>query len=173
MESVTLNHAEANLRFGETLQLTATLLPDDATERTVTWASSDAGVATVDENGLVTAVATGTAVITATTVNALKADCVIKVVNSEYSGATDVYGDDGHGNMVIRHVPGGIEIEGTNRFETAIDIFNVNGISIRHYDVDGGEQFREKIGKVSLTGGIYIVRAISRNYYFSQKIKVN
>ncbi len=173
VESVTLNHAEANLRFGETLQLTATLLPDDATERTVTWASSDAGVATVDENGLVTAVATGTAVITATTVNALKADCVIKVVNSEYSGATDVYGDDGHGNMVIRHVPGGIEIEGTNRFETAIDIFNVNGISIRHYDVDGGEQFREKIGKVSLTGGIYIVRAISRNYYFSQKIKVN
>lgn len=174
VESITLNHAEATLESGETLQLTATLLPEDATERLLDWSSSDKRVATVDENGLVTAVSSGTTVITATTDETfLKASCIITVIDSGHSGAEDIYSDENGGKLMIKHVPSGIEIEGTNRFETAIDIFTANGILLRHYDVDGGDQFSEKIGKVSLTGGIYIVRAISRNYYFSQKIKVN
>ena len=52
---------------GETLQLTATVTPDNAANKNVTWTSSDSKVATVDENGLVTAVANGTAIITVTT----------------------------------------------------------------------------------------------------------
>ena len=52
---------------GETVQLTATVTPDNAANKKVTWTSSDSKVATVDENGLVTAVANGTAIITVTT----------------------------------------------------------------------------------------------------------
>lgn len=52
---------------GSTGELTATILPENATNQTVYWTSSDEGVATVDENGLVSAVAPGTTDITATT----------------------------------------------------------------------------------------------------------
>ena len=65
---VTLNQTEATLTSkGSTTQLTATVEPGDAVNKNVTWTSSDPGVATVDANGLVTAVANGTVTITVTT----------------------------------------------------------------------------------------------------------
>lgn len=51
----------------ETLQLTATVLPENASNKKVTYSTSDRTVATVDENGLVTAISAGTVVITVTT----------------------------------------------------------------------------------------------------------
>ena len=80
--SIELNQLNAEVTEGGTLQLTATVFPEDATDRTVTWASSDASVAMVDENGLVTAVAHGTATITATTNDGsdLNASCNVTVL---------------------------------------------------------------------------------------------
>ena len=66
---VTLSQTQASLYYNRTpntLTLTATVAPDNATNRAVTWASSNPSVAKV-ENGVVTALACGTAVITATT----------------------------------------------------------------------------------------------------------
>ena len=65
--SITLNKPTTTLNVGttETLKVDA-FAPDDATDKSVTWSSDKDAVATVDENGLVTAVAVGTAVITAT-----------------------------------------------------------------------------------------------------------
>ena len=63
---VSLDKTELSLTVGGTETLTATVAPDNATDKTVTWTSSNPSVATV-ENGVVTAVAPGTAVITATT----------------------------------------------------------------------------------------------------------
>ncbi len=79
--SLTLNETAAEVTAGETLQLTATVLPENATDRTVTWTSSDPAVANVDATGLVTAVAAGTATITATTNDgsALTAICEVTV----------------------------------------------------------------------------------------------
>ena len=51
---------------GSTLQLTATVYPDDATFQTVTWSSQDESIATVDSDGLVTGVSPGTVTIVAT-----------------------------------------------------------------------------------------------------------
>ncbi|SMD32771.1 Por secretion system C-terminal sorting domain-containing protein [Reichenbachiella faecimaris] len=65
---VTLSEAAVNLTIPNTHQLTATVLPTTATNQNVTWSSDDAA-ATVDANGLVTAVSSGTATITATTVD--------------------------------------------------------------------------------------------------------
>ena len=56
-----------------TSQLTATVTPDTVTDKTVTWSSSNTAVATVNANGLVTAVAQGTATITATS----RADSIV------------------------------------------------------------------------------------------------
>lgn len=64
---VTLSQDKADLtKAGETLQLTATVKPSYADNKTITWTSSDEKVATVDKDGKVTAVANGTATITAT-----------------------------------------------------------------------------------------------------------
>lgn len=64
VESVTLNKTEITLEIGGTETLTATVLPENASDKTVTWETSDANVATV-ANGVVTAVAKGEATITA------------------------------------------------------------------------------------------------------------
>jgi len=62
---VTLNKISTEIIVGNNETLTATVAPDDATDKTVTWTTSDESIATVDENGKVTAVAEGTATITA------------------------------------------------------------------------------------------------------------
>jgi uncharacterized protein (TIGR02145 family) len=62
---ITLNKDNLELMLGEFETLTATVLPDSATNKTVTWSSNSAS-ATVDANGTVTAVSAGSAIITAT-----------------------------------------------------------------------------------------------------------
>lgn len=66
--SVNLNSTTLTLAGGDTYQLKATVDPWDV-EQDVTWESSDPAIATVDENGLVTGIGQGEAVITATSVN--------------------------------------------------------------------------------------------------------
>lgn len=66
-EGVAISQAEARLEPGETLQLAANVKPENAKNTKVEWASSDSAIADVDENGLVTPVANGVAVITVTT----------------------------------------------------------------------------------------------------------
>lgn len=81
--SITLNYNEASMLVGDTLQLTATVLPDNATDKSITWSSSDAGAASVSSTGLVTALEQGDATITAVAngnPNA-KATCVIQLAH--------------------------------------------------------------------------------------------
>ena len=83
---VTLSQNEAHLYYNRTpntLTLTATVAPDNATDKTVTWTSSNPSVATV-ENGVVTAVACGTAVITATAADGSGASASCTVTVSSY-----------------------------------------------------------------------------------------
>ncbi len=77
-ESVVLSQIEITMRIGQSGTLTATVLPDDTTDKTVMWESSDTGVADVDSNGIVTAYAIGTATITATCGDA-SATCIVTV----------------------------------------------------------------------------------------------
>jgi hypothetical protein len=80
VKSVTLNQSSAHIDVAKTLQLTASVLPLNALNQTVTWSSSDAEVATVNENGLVTGLKFGEVVITATTEEGgFKATCTVKV----------------------------------------------------------------------------------------------
>lgn len=65
--SVTLDKSELSLEINQTATLIATVLPAGATNKTLRWTSSDDAVATVDQNGVVTAVGIGEAFITATT----------------------------------------------------------------------------------------------------------
>ena len=65
VENISLNHHELTMSVGKTAALSATVLPEDAYDRSFTWKSGNPGVAAVNNNGKVTAAAKGTAVIKA------------------------------------------------------------------------------------------------------------
>lgn len=83
--SVTLNTYALSLEVGKTGKLSATVLPDSAANKSITWSSSKTDVASVSSNGTVTAKKAGTAVITATATNGKSASCTVTVTG----GTTD------------------------------------------------------------------------------------
>ena len=67
------------------------VIPADATNQNVSWSSSDATIASVDKNGVVTGIAIGTATITVTTEDGgYTADCVVSVVKKDVTPVTGV-----------------------------------------------------------------------------------
>ncbi|MBO4800791.1 MAG: Ig-like domain-containing protein [Bacteroidaceae bacterium] len=84
VNSITLNVSETELITGEQLLLEATVLPDNATNKSVNWSSSNSAVAVVNENGLVTAVGAGLCNITAGTKDGseLTTSCLVKVLGN-------------------------------------------------------------------------------------------
>ncbi len=95
--AVTINEGtKATMVLGGTKQLTATVTPDTAPQ-TVTWKSSNTDVASVDEDGLVTALTPGLSTITAVTGNKLKAQLTVKVRRTA------------SGHYMISHAMGGID----------------------------------------------------------------
>ena len=77
--AITLNKTSLSLAKGSSETLTAVVSPRDATDKTVKWTSSDTAVATVDQNGLVTAVNSGNATITASAGD-ISATCAVSVI---------------------------------------------------------------------------------------------
>lgn len=113
--SITLNKTKASITEGETLQLTATIDPSDAADKSVTWISDNTDVAIVDNNGLVTAKAAGTANIIATTSNNLAAVCTITVVEKNTGEPTQW---SGHYKVSSSHV----ESKPTREYPDAFEI---------------------------------------------------
>lgn len=81
VESISVNPSTVALKVGETQKVTATVAPENATDKTVTWATSNAGVATVAADGTIKAVEAGTADVTATTANGKSAVVKVTVTN--------------------------------------------------------------------------------------------
>ena len=77
--AIELNTSTISLAIGENTKLTATVAPENADNKTVSWSASPEGIVTVDENGRVTAAAEGKAIITAETVNGITATCNVTV----------------------------------------------------------------------------------------------
>ena len=89
VNKVSLDKTELALTVGDTQTLTATITPDDANNKNVSWSSDKPSVATVDKNGKVTAVAAGTANITVETVDGKKtANCVVTVTAKSSGGSS-------------------------------------------------------------------------------------
>lgn len=104
---VEVDEIHIGVKEGEDHTLTATVLPEDAFDRTVTWESADPAVATVNEQGTVHGVSVGSTTVTATTINGLKSE--VQVTVSDSSGVEDVTVDS----------------------ETAVDVYTIQGILIR------------------------------------------
>lgn len=93
VSSISLTPSYVDGREGEELQLYATVLPEDATNKTLAWSSSDEGVAAVNATGLISLLKKGTAIITAsaTDTSGISAECAVVVTG--LSGIDDVLTD--------------------------------------------------------------------------------
>lgn len=116
---VLLDQNALTLTEGDTVQLTATVEPADATNQGVTWESSDTSIATVSEDGTVTAISAGTVTITATAKDGsgVSASCSVTVT---------------HGNMA--HTPkkdATCTVDGTEEYWTC-------GICGKHFKDESG-----------------------------------
>ncbi|NLW79450.1 MAG: S8 family serine peptidase, partial [Ruminococcaceae bacterium] len=112
---VAVTPAASTLRLTQSLQLTATVSPAAASDKTVSWASTNTAVATVDSSGLLTAVSPGNAAIRATTTDGgFIADCTVTVVTP----ATGVALDKGSHTLVY---PGTFQLTATVSPATATD----------------------------------------------------
>jgi uncharacterized protein YjdB len=122
---VTVSPTTASIGVGATTQLTATVSPSNATNKNVSWSSSDPAVATVDSSGLVAGVAEGSATITVTTEDGGFAATANVTVSSDqstdytycsdegetctYTGTVDIaYGADGQFNYLYNQSSGSI-----------------------------------------------------------------
>lgn len=100
--SIEITPSQAELKVDQQVQLTASISPIDATNKSLKWTTSDSNVATVNENGLVKAVGNGTVTITveAQDDSGIKASCTLNVSmdNGEESGSSGSEGTPGTGN---------------------------------------------------------------------------
>ncbi|MCL2807454.1 MAG: choice-of-anchor D domain-containing protein, partial [Coriobacteriia bacterium] len=146
--SVAITPKPVSTTVGQNTQLTATVLPANAANKTVTWSSSDVTVVTVNTLGSVTALAVGQATITARTSNGLTDTCVVTVqaapvysLSLAQNGSTDPYVfpslEGGYTN------PGSITLTLTNTGNRSINSLHValSGANSGSFSVVPGANF--------------------------------
>ena len=189
--SVSLNKTSLTLEIGESETLTATVLPSNATNKSVTWTSSVQSVATV-ANGKVTAVGSGTATITATTSNGKKATCSV-TVDAAVPAITQVEGATIDGTeifMLVDHTTDSVPLlnkvtVSSGRWDLYSDILGQNRIPTKIAAGSNGKlQNGENVFYIMLenengdlaevyTLTVYRSYAVSVNYYNHKNVLVH
>lgn len=147
--AVTIEPSSIALSEGKTATLKAVVTPANASSRAVSWSTSDASVATVDNLGLVTALKSGTATITATTNDGgLKATCSVTVTNHV-------------GNLAV---PGGVSVWSSagrlhvqSPAKETIEVFDFAGKLLLRADKPAGEA----VYNLDMPAGVTIVKGSS------------
>lgn len=149
VDRVILNETSLDMFIDETFTLKATVRPAEATNKSVTWSSSDGNIASVDAKGVVKAVAAGKAVITVTTVDGgFKATCDVnvKLVSVDELSAEHINVYHANGQIVIN---------------SSVDIRSIIVYDISGRAIYNGESL--SISTSSWNGGIYVVRVTDVN----------
>ena len=162
-ENITLNVSSKELEVGKTTTLKATITPENATDKSITWSSDKDSVATVDNNGKVTAIAAGTAVITASTTNGeLTATCTITVKAAPVETYTVSYdANGGTGAPASQTKTKGVALKLTSDVPTRTN-YNFTGWNTK---ADGS-------GTAYASGANYTVDAAVTLYAQWQKVEV-
>ena len=150
--SVILDESELTIKKSFTTQLTATVAPDDAENLGLTWTSDNEEVATVDENGLVTAVGEGTATITATANDGsgVSASCVVTVTFID--GIADIETS----KVTVLAANGRITVSGKEQDETVL-VYDMGGRLLYQGESDVIDAPRKAMYIVTVSGKSYKV----------------
>ena len=147
---ISLDRETATIKKGSILQLSATVTPSNADDKTVRWESSNTDVATVDDNGKVTAIAPGTATITVTTTDQRKtATCSVTVTDI----ATGI--DKIDYDLRIYTSAGSICIDSPRPVD--ISVFSGTGSLLRHLT-------KQTACRIPVSPGFYLVRVDEKTY---------
>ncbi len=159
VQSITLNQITASMNTGDSLQLTATILPQNASDKSVTWSSATTTIATVSANGMVKALSAGKVEITTTSIDGgYKAMCTIQVTNP--SGVVE---EEFSGHVLLSPNPATevlhLTLPNTSAFE--VEIFTAVGVRV----LQGSNS--QRINIEHLATGVYwvSVRQSGRVYY--------
>lgn len=148
---VTLDMATLNLAVGASQLLTATVAPETAEDKSIVWSSSDDGIAFVEQSGLVSGIANGTATITVTTTDGdFTATCDVTVGPSDI-GLNETSGVSVYPNPATDL----LNIEGLNRGQYQVSVYSMLGSRIRSYEIDGAGF--NSLSIEELPNGIYIL----------------
>lgn len=122
IESIVVSPESVSLEVGETCQLTATISPADATNKTLKWVSSDRNIAKVS-NGLVTAVSEGTATITVLSTDGTGKSAQVVVTVTPATGIHAIAEDSKDANVIY-------DLQGRRIYKPAKGIYVINGKKI-------------------------------------------
>jgi uncharacterized protein YjdB len=152
VSSVSVTPEEINIAIDATQQLTATILPIDATNKNISWSSDNSAIASVDQNGLVTGVSIGSTVVSVTTEDGDKTDdCVVNVATSAVNELTnlniELYPNPAVKTIFFNNLPAG----------SVIKLLDVNGQVLYSSDKT------DKIDIENYCAGTYYVEVIKDN----------
>lgn len=172
---ITLDKETVQLKVGKTTKLTATVEPDNATDKTVVWSSGDETVATVSEDGTVTAVAEGTATITAGTPDgAQTATCTVTVIAAtaatEYYEKVTTAPEDWSGEYLIVYEKGNNAFNGA--LETLDAVSNYIGVEIEDYKIEATEEVVASAFTIAKIENGYSIKSAS-GYYIGLQTEGN
>lgn len=126
---ITLDPVSSSLEKGKELQLTATVLPEDATNKSVVWESNNPTIATVSSKGVVKAVSAGVAIITAKTSDgSATAVCTVIVTNPKLTATSNI--------GISYKTSGGSTVSGVEATVTASGGTGVYKYTIKFYSDD-------------------------------------
>ena len=153
---VSLSESAVGIIEGNTHKLTATVLPENTTDsKSISWSSNNEAVATVSEDGTITAKSVGTAVITATSTNGKTADCTVTVSKKEIP-ITEVYLDKSSATLT--------EGDSTTLVATVLPENTTDGKSIKWSSSNVAVATVDLMGKVTAkSAGTAIITATSEN----------
>ena len=166
---IELNKGELPLKVGESKKLVATVMPANATNKQVTWASDKPAVATVSQDGTVTAKEEGTAQITVKTVNGGKiARCTIIVTAKDSTPTAEFTVEMTHGEHGTISANPAIPASGKIAKDTSITFTAKadTGFSVDTWTITGGEILDGTGTEGSLTAKVKITANTKVNVTF-------
>jgi xyloglucan-specific exo-beta-1,4-glucanase len=170
VKSLSLNKSSDTIEISGSIQLTAKVLPADASDPSVLWSSSDDGVAIVGETGLVTGISEGSSVITASSADGkVKAECEITVVTDINAGESNISAGK-EINVFPNPLKQGILCINPGKESIKnLQITDLRGAVLREMKIQGGGIIQVNTG---LSSGIYLLKFYGEKNVIVRKLTV-